>query len=191
MGLTQSAEQGEQGEKGERGPQGIQGIQGPKGDQGIQGPKGDQGIQGPKGDKGDKGADGTSDPTKTLWCADGILCKAPVNAKSIEWGVHVLQMDQDKVIRHYNKGTTDHKDMGFATDNIYASKFLKVGTGKDACLHLGGHSICSDGGAHLTIKGMNGTGVDFRIYTDNEHSSFMTTNTNSDKTLRTRWQGYA
>jgi hypothetical protein len=162
-----------------------------RGEQGPKGEQGPRGEQGPKGDKGPKGDPGVIDTSKTLWCADGFLCKSPDNARSIEWGVHTLNMDTDKVIRHYNKGTVDHRDMGFATANVYATNSVVIGEGRASCLHLGSHKICSDGGTLLTIKGQGGNAVNFDIYTDGRHSSFRTFNTNDDGSLRERWQGYA
>lgn len=66
------------------GPQGVQGTQGVQGPQGPIGPVGPQGTQGPQGVKGDTGPVGPTgatgknfDKTKTLWCADGLLCNTP------------------------------------------------------------------------------------------------------------------
>lgn len=48
---------------------GIDGIDGKPGHQGVKGDVGPIGPAGPKGQDYDK--------TKTLWCADGSLCKTP------------------------------------------------------------------------------------------------------------------
>jgi hypothetical protein len=75
---------GMDGKPGPIGPQGVQGPQGVIGPQGPIGPVGPQGFQGPQGIKGDVGPQGPTGPkgqdydkTKTLWCADGTLCKTP------------------------------------------------------------------------------------------------------------------
>jgi hypothetical protein len=155
------------------------------GPEGPQGPQGITGPQGPEGPQGPQGPEGVVDTSKTLWCVDGVLCNAPPEARTIQWGVHALNMDSDKVIRHYNIGTTDHSEMGFATNNVYATKTVVVGDGKPACITVGNHSICSDGRL-LSIRGNNGTGRPFDIVSGS-HSAFRTFNeAGGDK-----WQGYA
>ena len=124
----------------------------------------------------------------TMWCANGD-CITPSNNKKLKWGEHVLRMDSDKVIRHVNL-QDNHSGMGFATENMYATKSLKIGEGKNACLYLGSHEICSDGGNLLRIK-KSGENKYFDIYSDQRHSSFRTFNTNNDGSERESWQGYA
>jgi len=124
----------------------------------------------------------------TIWCANGD-CITPSGNKKLKWGNHILNMDADKVLRHYNT-QGNHLGMGFATENMYATKSLKIGEGKASCLYLGSHEICSDGGSILRIK-KSGVNKYFDIYSDPRHSSFRTFNTNDDNSERERWQGYA
>jgi hypothetical protein len=128
--------------------------------------------------------------TGTIWCANGdcITPSGNTNTK-LKWGEHILKMDTDKVIRHVNL-QDNHSGMGFATENMYATKSLKIGEGKSACLYLGSHEICSDGGNLLSIK-KSGQNKYFDIYSDTTHSSFRTFNTNTNGSERERWQGYA
>lgn len=170
---------GLQGIPGEKGEQGVPGLNGEKGEQGV------QGIPGEKGEQGIQGVPGVVDTTKTLWCADGEICKAPDNAKSIQWGIHNLSMDSDGVIRHLNLSGT-HKGTGIATEAVYATNKVVIGEGRASCLNIGSHSICSDGSALLTIRGLGGSGAAFDI-NSGDHSSFRT----STQDGREKWQGYA
>jgi len=84
MGQGKPGKDGIDGLPGPIGPQGVQGQQGVQGPQGPLGPVGPQGTQGPQGVKGDTGPQGPAGPpgknfdkTKTLWCADGLLCSTP------------------------------------------------------------------------------------------------------------------
>jgi hypothetical protein len=84
MGQGNPGKPGKDGIDGLIGPQGVQGQQGVQGPQGPLGPVGPQGTQGPQGVKGDTGPRGPAGPsgknfdkTKTLWCADGLLCNTP------------------------------------------------------------------------------------------------------------------
>ena len=84
MGQGKPGIDGIDGKPGPIGPQGVQGQQGVQGPQGPLGPIGPQGLQGSQGVKGDVGPTGPPGPkgkdydkTKTLWCADGSLCKTP------------------------------------------------------------------------------------------------------------------
>lgn len=84
MGQGTPGIDGTDGKPGPIGPQGVQGQQGIQGPQGPIGPVGPPGAQGPQGVKGDAGPPGPPgrsgqnfDKTKTLWCADGTVCKTP------------------------------------------------------------------------------------------------------------------
>lgn len=171
------------GEQGEMGPQGKQGLPGPQGPPGIQGPPGLQGEPGKQGEQGPPGADGVVDMSKTLWCADGSICEAPKDSRTLKWGMHILKMDDDKVIRHYDNDMSS-SGIGLATDNVWVNN-LYVKPKQPACMTLGSHQICSDGGPTLTFRGINGTGKAFEIHSS-DHSSFRTFNAQNVG----KWQGY-
>jgi len=139
------------------------------------------GAPGADGKDGAPGKDGKdADTSKTLWCADGKLCAAPTGAKTLQWGSHRINFDEDNVVRHLNKDNT-HQGMGLATGNLWVT---------DGCLHIKNHSICSEG-PHLKIKsGPNSK--ELRLFQDDTHSSIMTQRTdNADGTSRPdNWFGY-
>jgi len=63
---------------------GLTGTMGPIGLTGTMGPIGLTGTMGSIGNTGTMGPRGTIDTTKTMWCADGQLCKLPPTLQKID-----------------------------------------------------------------------------------------------------------
>jgi hypothetical protein len=75
------------------GPQGLLGPAGKDGLTGAVGPQGPQGVAGPQGVPGnpssffpDENSAKTYLAPRTLWCADGAVCKVPAGKTGLDWG---------------------------------------------------------------------------------------------------------
>jgi hypothetical protein len=90
---------GPKGDSGDRGDKGDIGSVGAKGDKGDRGEKGDKGDKGDRGDQGAAGIPGQVSyddmKTKSMWCADGELCKIPAGKKGIDWGYGASKIYDD------------------------------------------------------------------------------------------------
>jgi len=132
-----------EGKQGIQGIQGIQGLTGLTGETGTRGPIGLTGTMGPIGNTGTMGPRGTIDMTRTMWCADGELCKLPggTSATSGNKGIDFVRGGSNSS-RIFDDGKLRIK----TDDDLYLTAPKKIFIPKDAQLMFGTNSNIIDDG---------------------------------------------